>query len=191
MPKTKRKVFSSKDYLSGDGFQTNFWGPLAWTFLHTISFNYPIHPTPKQKTEYMNYVLSLQHVLPCKYCRDNLAKNFKNMPLLPCHMKNRNTFSRYIYLLHEVVNKMLNKKSHMSYCDVRERYEHFRSRCTDDLKESKMVATAATATTEEKGCTEPLYGQKAKCVIKVVPQSSIISTFNVDKKCMKTRKVKR
>ena len=46
-------------------------------------------------------------------------------------MKNRDTFSRYVYNLHETVNKLL-KKSGLKYCDVRERYEHFRSRCTLD-----------------------------------------------------------
>jgi hypothetical protein len=43
-------------------------------------------------------------------------------------MKNRESFSRYVYELHELVNKMLNKKSGLKYCDVRERYEHFRAR---------------------------------------------------------------
>ena len=53
------------------------------------------------------------------------------------NMKSRDTFSRYIYDLHEVINTMLNKKSGLTYEVVRERYEHFRSRCTKDLKEIK------------------------------------------------------
>ena len=44
-------------------------------------------------------------------------------------MENRDKFSRYLYNLHEVINKMLHKKSNLSYDDVRERYEHFRARC--------------------------------------------------------------
>jgi MoxR-like ATPase len=47
-------------------------------------------------------------------------------------MASRETFSRYVYELHETVNKMLHKKSKLTYCDVRERYEHFRSRCTEE-----------------------------------------------------------
>ena len=46
-----------------------------------------------------------------------------------CHMKDRDSFSRYIFKLHEIINKMLNKNSKLTYCQVRERYEHFRSRC--------------------------------------------------------------
>ena len=94
--KTKR-VFSKKDFSSGDGFLVSVWGPLQWTFLHIMSFNYPVNPTPEDKKHYRDYVLNLQHVLPCKYCRMNLKNNFKKKPLQMCDMASRETFSRYIY----------------------------------------------------------------------------------------------
>ena len=28
------------------------WGPSGWIFLHTITFNYPINPTPEQKIKH-------------------------------------------------------------------------------------------------------------------------------------------
>ena len=59
-------------------------------------------------------------------------------PLKSCHLKNRDTFSRYVYKLHEIINKMLKKKSGLTYCQVRERYEHFRSRCTNDEEKNKI-----------------------------------------------------
>jgi hypothetical protein len=108
-------------------------------------------------------------------------------------MASRETFSRYIYDLHELVNKMLNKKSNLKYCDVRERYEHFRSRCTDEkpklfeLRELKALKNKTRKNRKEKGCTEPLYGKKAKCVIKIVPQDEKVETFQMDEKCIKTR----
>lgn len=184
--KTKR-IFKKNDFNSGDGMMTKIWGPIAWTFLHTISFNYPVNPTEEDKKNYMNYVLNLQHVLPCKYCRINLTNNFKKKPLLMCYMENRETFSRYIYELHETVNKMLHKKSNLTYCDVRERYEHFRSRCTDE-KPKVFQFKKSTIKKKEKGCTEPLYGKKAKCIINIVPQEDKTATFKIDKKCIKTRK---
>jgi uncharacterized membrane protein YgaE (UPF0421/DUF939 family) len=130
--KTKKRVFTKKDYSSGDGMLTMSWGPAMWHYLHMMSFNYPVNPTPENKKQYKEFIVSLKNVLPCKYCRINLANNLKKKPLLACHMANRETFSRYVYELHETVNKMLHKKSNLSYCDVRERYEHFRSRCTDE-----------------------------------------------------------
>lgn len=187
--KTKKRTFSKKDFSSGDGMMTKIWGPLAWTFLHTISFNYPINPTSEDKIHYRDYVLNLQYVLPCKYCRMNLSNNLKKKPIQMCHMANRDTFSRYIYELHETVNKMLHKKSNLTYCDVRERYEHFRSRCTDEKPKVFTFKKAMTRRKKENGCTEPLYGKKSKCVINIVPQEDKSATFKMDKKCIKTREL--
>lgn len=184
----KKRVFKLKDYMSGDGMLTSVWGPSMWHYLHIMSFNYPIKPTLLEKKQYMDFVKSLQHTLPCKYCRVNLVTNFKSLPLTMKAMKNRDSFSRYIYALHELVNKMLGKKSGLSYCDVRERYEHFRARCTlDKPKIFKVVKNKTLKNKREKGCTEPLYGKKSKCVIKIVPQTEKTESFQVDDKCLKKR----
>ena len=185
--KTRKRVFTKKDYNSGDGMLTMSWGPAMWHYLHMMSFNYPVNPTPENKKQYKDFIVSLQHVLPCKYCRINLANNLKKKPLLACHMANRETFSRYVYELHETVNKMLHKKSKLTYCDVRERYEHFRSRCTDEKPKVFNFKQSSTRKKKEKGCTEPLYGKKSRCVINIVPQEDKSATFKMDKKCIKTR----
>jgi hypothetical protein len=165
---------------------TTVWGPSTWHLLHTTSFNYPVNPSCDDKRNYRTFILNLQNVLPCGKCRKNLKKNFKKMPLLWKHMENRDTFSRYVYRLHELINKMLGKVSGLSYADVRERYEHFRSRCTKSLEEIKREHEEAQAK-GEKGCTEPLYGEKSKCVLKIVPHDEPCDTFDVDNKCMKKR----
>jgi hypothetical protein len=169
-------TYTEEEYNSGDGMLTTVWGPSIWHFLHTMSFNYPNEPTKDQKAYYRNFILTLEHILPCKYCRINLKNNLKLLPLKVEHMKNRYTYSKYIYDLHEHINKMLKKKSGLSYNDVRERYEHFRSRC-NILKIIK----------KEKGCTESLYGEKSKCVIKIVPQSKKCQTFQMNSSCKKRR----
>ena len=185
--KTKKNIFKKSDFSSGDGFLVSIWGPIQWTFLHIMSFNYPVNPTPEDKKHYRDYILNLQHVLPCKYCRINLKTNFKQLPLTMSVMKNRETFSKYVYELHELVNKMLNKKSNLSYCDVRERYEHFRSRCTEEKPTLFKFKKLQTRKKKEKGCTEPLYGKKSKCIINIVPQEEKGESLQIDKKCIKTR----
>lgn len=184
--KTKR-IYKKSEYNSGDGMLTSVWGPSMWHYLHTMSFNYPVNPTQDDKKHYRDFILSLQHVLPCGHCRMNLQKNFKVLPLTMNHMKDRNSFSRYVYNLHETVNKMLQKKSGLSYCDVRDRYEHFRSRCTIDKPKIFSRKLLKTKKKKEKGCTEPLYGKKSKCVIKIIPQEEREKSFQMDKKCIKMR----
>ena len=166
--KTYRKInktYKKLDYNSNNGMLTAVWGPGMWFYLHTMSFNYPLNPTKKDKINYKNFILSLRNVLPCGKCRNNFVKNLKAYPIKKCHLKNRTNFSKYIYRLHEIINTMLGKKSNLTYCDVRDLYENFRARCASDktykLKDLKKIS-------RETGCTEPLYGHKAKCVLKIV-----------------------
>lgn len=185
--KVKPAVFTDKDFLSNDGFLTTVWGPPMWHYLHTMSFNYPVHPTAADKRNYRAFMLSLQHVLPCKYCRTNLRTNYKNHPLRPCHLVSRDAFSRYVYDLHEIVNKLLGKKSGLSYCDVRERYEHFRARCTDDPNPRMAKLNKTKKQKQHKGCVEPLYGKNSKCLLKIVPQDAPTETLSIDEKCIKQK----
>lgn len=185
--KNSSRVFKKNDFYSGDGFQTSVWGPIAWTFLHTISFNYPVNPTTQQKHQYRDFILSLQNVLPCATCRKNLTTNLKQLPLTMNEMKNRDSFSRYVYNLHELVNKMLHKKSSLSYCDVRERYEHLRARCSAKLYPNFVKIDLDNRGKEENGCTEPLYGKKARCIISIVPKTNKGQSLQIDKKCIKSR----
>jgi hypothetical protein len=94
---------------------------------------------------------------------------------------------------------MLGKNSGLTYQMVRERYEHFRSRCTKSYKEfdkefdkgfdkesnKTLKNIEPTPPNDEKGCTEPLYGEKSKCVLQIVPQNTKCDTFQMDSKCVK------
>ena len=183
--KTFKNTYNKKDYNSEQGMLTSVWGPSLWHFLHVMSFNYPVKPSKIQKKHYKEFIYNLQYILPCKYCRINLSNNFKKFPLKNEIFENRDNFSRYIYNLHEVVNKLLNKNSNLSYCQVRDRYENFRSRCTIQNKDKNIFNYKKLK--KEKGCTTPLYGKKSKCVINIVPQEKKCKTLKIDKKCLKRK----
>ena len=172
----RRRHFTKRDYVSGDGMMTALWGPALWHFLHMISFNYPVHPTAEEKRNYRDFVKSLVNILPCKYCRQNLKKNLRSLPLTMAEMASRDTFSRYIYRLHERINTNLGKVSGLTFCDVRDRYEHFRARCTD--KTNKTVKQRKPK--KEKGCTTALHGVKGKCILRIVPKTRKCKTFAMD-----------
>ena len=182
-------VYNMDHYTSNDGMLTTVWGPGMWHYLHTISFNYPVHPTRQDKYHYRDFILSLKYTLPCGKCRTNLEQNFKKLPLRMKHMKNRATFSRYIYDLHELINTMLGKTSGLTYDVIRDRYEHFRARCTASLqrKTAKKRGSISSRAKTENGCTDPLYGEKSKCVIHIVPDTGSIDSMLIDKKCIKKR----
>ena len=147
-----KNPFNKNDFNSGDGMLTTVWGPSMWHSLHTISFNYPFKPTPNEKKTYYKFFLSLKHILPCKFCRINYVKNLKAIPLTMKTMKNRHSLSKWLYDLHEEVNKMLGKKSNLSYDDIKLRYEMFRSRCVSKTKKKSKKKRV-----RESRCFQPLY----------------------------------
>lgn len=163
-------------YSSNNGFVTSVWGPGLWHFLHTISFNYPIHPTKEQKAHYKQYILSLQNVLPCGHCRDNFPKNLKAVPFTAYTLKNRNTFSRWMYRFHAHVNTMLGKETPYTYEQIRDTYEGFRAECTDEASSKK----GTKKNTREKGCIKPAKKKTSqKCVIRIVPTTVTCPSFQV------------
>jgi hypothetical protein len=164
-----------------------------------MSFNYPVEPTPAQQEQYRTFVLQLQHVLPCGKCRNNLESNLANHPLTMDHMASRDTFSRYIYELHEVVNTMLHKKSHLSFEDVRERYEHFRARCAVEKPPAAEPSSiwSTFVVPKENGCVTPMEASsKSKCIMHIVPYETHEdeASLQIDarpRKTIKRRKAKR
>lgn len=195
MPKSNY-VFSKQDYNNTNGMLTSVWGPSFWHVLHTISVNYPLNPSCEDKENYKNFIVSLKNVLPCKYCRENLTKNLKIHPLNSEALKNRETFSKWMYKLHEIVNKYLGKKSGLKFRDVQDRYEHFRARCSSDIKANskkapvpksnkKSVQKGGANTNKNKhlGCTNSVYGVKARCKLQIVPHSYKGETLSIHNKC--------
>lgn len=177
----EKKTYTNDEYNSNSGMLTSVWGPSLWHFLHTMSFNYPVNPSKKEIQKYKTFILNLQNVLPCKYCRINLKKNFKDLCFDDKCFENRYKFSKFVYDLHNHINIMLGKQKYKTYEEVRDNYENFRSRCKKNSKKK------GGGNKKENGCTNPLYGKKSKCLIRIVPKNSRQKTFKIDKQCLAYR----
>lgn len=176
-------VFAKEDYNSSNGMQSSVFGPPTWFILHCTSFNYPTNPTEQDKKHYMNFISSFEYTLPCVYCRNNFKSNLKAADFGIHVMENRETFSRFVYNLHNAVNKMLGKKIKISYEEVRDRYEHFRSRCNE--KETKAaIRQRQLEEKKEIGCSDSMYGSKSRCILSIVPKESKTKNFKINSKCM-------
>ncbi len=178
--------FTDKEYNSDYGMITYIWGPLLWHFLHIISFNYPVDPIQYNikngfnkghiQNCYYFFINLLLYILPCGSCRTNLKDNLDalNFKKNKHHIfKNRKNFSMFIYNLHETVNKMLEKPSGLSYCDVRDFYEHFRALCTKNKAHNGCTKLQHTGKTRV----------KPKVIIYFVPYDKNIKTTKIHKKC--------
>ena len=52
------------------------------------------------------------------------------------------------------------------------------------MKHSKSIYLRRELTNTEKGCTEPLLGKKAKCVLRIVPLDDPSPPFSINPKCV-------
>ncbi len=123
---------------SNNGLITKIWGPGGWSFMHSISFGYPIKPSNEQKKQYKQFFMSVGDVLPCSYCRDSYKKFISTgiTELTDDVMENRESLTKWLYYLHEAVNNKLEVDYGVTYEDVCKRYESFRAVCgsPDDTK---------------------------------------------------------
>src|SRR6476661_7834798 len=167
--------FTKQDYNSEYGFHTHIWGPIQWSMLHLISFNYPVNPTEEDKINYYNHIVSLTNILPCKACRDNLVVNLKELKFNKNHMKNRESFSRFIYDLHNHVNLMLGKQKYATYEEVRDKFELFRAKCIDNTPTIPLHKT---------GCINPLNNIRSQTIIHIVPLNNKQESLIIDRRCI-------
>ena len=98
----------------------NIWGPPAWTFLHTVTYNYPEKPTDDDKRNFYNFFMSLQHVLPCNKCKAHYQKNIQKYDLSES-LDSRENLVKWLIDLHNDVNRD-NGKPVWSYSEVYNKY---------------------------------------------------------------------
>jgi hypothetical protein len=103
---------------------TQFWGPSGWRLLHMITFAYE---PESQESAMRQFFEILPFVLPCKYCRSNLVKHYKELPLEPA-LKSKETLTKWLYEIHGLVNNILRKKGQKipndpPFSDVKRIYE--------------------------------------------------------------------
>jgi hypothetical protein len=99
----------------------NIWGPHLWFSLHTISFNYPIKPTEKDKEEYKLFFKNLQEVIPCSVCKKNYKRHLNEHPIED-YLNSRKLLVYWVIDMHNMVNAEIGKKI-LSYDIVLKKYE--------------------------------------------------------------------
>lgn len=110
------------------GIHTNFWGPGAWAFLHSITFNYPEYPSSTDQHIMQQFFHSLKNVLPCEQCQKHFTRAIEQtMPIEP-HLGSRDDLTRWLVQFHNTVNKRLGKPI-MPYETVRAKYQSMQGKC--------------------------------------------------------------
>ena len=99
----------------------NIWGPHLWFSLHTMSFNYPLKPTQKDKDDYKSFFIHLQEVIPCSVCKKNYKRHLNEHPI-EGFLDSRKLLVYWVIDMHNMVNAEIGKKI-LSYDIVIKKYE--------------------------------------------------------------------
>ena len=95
---------------------TRFWGPSGWKLLHLICYTYPEKPEQADIQNYGVFMYSLKYVLPCKYCRMSFSDYLDDLPI-EGYLSSRSRLRKWIYLMHNKVNKKLRSQGLLNYPD--------------------------------------------------------------------------
>jgi FAD-linked sulfhydryl oxidase len=88
---------------------TQIWGPSFWKSLHLLSLAYPESPSQVDLDSHKQYLYALARVLPCPICRQHFQSYLSEVDI-DSILKNKDSFVRFLFSVHNDVNKRLNKK---------------------------------------------------------------------------------
>lgn len=86
---------------------TSFWGKDGWKLLHSIAYSY----NDEQKVCYKTFFNSIQHILPCIYCRRSYKKF---IDMYPIQNETKKDLVKWIYTIHNCVNDKLRKQGYLT-----------------------------------------------------------------------------
>jgi hypothetical protein len=115
------------------------WGPHAWMFIHAISVQYPQSPSEDEKKAMIQFLESLQYLLPCTICSENYKKHLK---LIDLHKAVRSKDNLIVALndLHNMVNRINNKKVYSKVEHIMELNKQFTTMNNNhNIKKSNML----------------------------------------------------
>lgn len=97
----------------------HIWGPHAWFTIDTILLTYPVNPTSDDITNYKNFILNLQYVLPCQSCRNHYTEYINNNPLTDEIMGNKVNLLKWMLNLHNKIrgNNIITFNDFINYYD--------------------------------------------------------------------------
>ena len=104
-----------------------------------VAEGYPYRPNKDDKNTYTNFFKTIQHVLPCIYCRRSFKQYIQELPIEP-YLKNKRLLVKWLYLMHNKVNDKLRKQGLNSnpdptFTEVCARYKQF----VKDINKSNCI----------------------------------------------------
>ena len=114
------------------------WGPHYWFVLHTIALTYPNKPNETVKKKYYDFIQNLPLFIPI----ENMGNFFSNLldtyPVTP-YLDSRESFIKWMYFIHNRVNKELDYKQISLSESLEEYYKNYTNYHTQSNKSNSII----------------------------------------------------
>jgi len=84
------------------------WGKHYWFFLHTVAYKYPLSPNEVTKRKYYDLISNFPIFIPDEDISNHFARLLDKYPITP-YLVSRESFIRWVWFIHNKINRMLNK----------------------------------------------------------------------------------
>ena len=84
-------------------------GKHYWFFLNTVAIKYPDWPNSVTKSKYYDFIQNFPLFIPDESMGDNFSKLLYKFPVTT-YLDTKLNFIKWIYLIHNEINKQLNKE---------------------------------------------------------------------------------
>lgn len=85
-----------------------FFGPCMWKTLHAVAFASPQHPDDETRMQYIDFFRAVGNVIPCPSCQEHYQSYMDQHPI---EASDRKSLARWVYDLHDTVNRRKGTKS--------------------------------------------------------------------------------
>lgn len=167
VPCQPHQIVTQDRYNTGDGFQTNEWGPIFWKMIHLFAYCYASDENEepgnfklgltRQDTngvhayKFKRWLRSLGSVLPCVYCRTNYEKRLQEAGF---YVEQEHIFSsrlgvaNFCIRLHNAVNQSISPARPVINTNVvHAEYETLFLACANKVYQTCIRITPTTETT--------------------------------------------
>jgi hypothetical protein len=113
-----------------------FFGPSMWRTMHAVAFTYPENPTPEERMQYIDFFRSIGPVIPCPSCSTHYMEYLDKHPI---DADNTDSLAKWVYDLHEDVNRRSNKKG-LTWEQVKDDYTGWNREKSDEMNRGNRQA---------------------------------------------------
>ena len=105
----------------------SLWGPILWNILHSFSINNNLKITNEMKKKYYIFYTSVAYIIPCLVCSDDYSNIIYNMYPIEENKINRIYIKKWLYTVHNIINKKLNKPKY-SYKNLKKDHTEIKNK---------------------------------------------------------------